>query len=59
MQTWSVGVLCYNEGETLEKVVAGVRLVLQQLTNTFEIVIVDDKIGVTLTEVIAQEKDYR
>ena len=24
-----------------------------------EIVIVDDKIGVTLTEVIAQEKDYR
>ncbi len=42
MQTWSVGVLCYNEGETLEKVVAGVRLVLQRLTDTFEILIVDD-----------------
>ena len=42
MQTWSVGVLCYNEAETLEKVVAHLRTVLQQLTDTFEIIIVDD-----------------
>ena len=42
MQTWSVGVLCYNEVETLAKVVADVRHVLQQLTDTFEILVVDD-----------------
>jgi len=42
MQTWSVGVLCYNEAETLAKVVADVRDVLLQLTDTFEILVVDD-----------------
>lgn len=42
MQTWSVGVLCYNEAETLDKVVTDLRTVLQQLTDTFEIIIVDD-----------------
>jgi glycosyltransferase involved in cell wall biosynthesis len=42
MQTWSVGILCYNEGESLEKVVDGLRAVLQKLTNTYEIIIVDD-----------------
>ncbi len=42
MQTWSVGILCYNESRTLEPLVAQLRDVLQQLTNTFEIIIVDD-----------------
>jgi dolichol-phosphate mannosyltransferase len=42
MQTWSVGILCYNESKTLEPLVAQLRNVLQQLTNTFEIIIVDD-----------------
>ncbi len=42
MQTWSVGILCYNESKTLEPLVAQLRDVLQQLTNTFEIIIVDD-----------------
>ncbi len=42
MQTWSVGVLCYNEAETLAKVVEDLRDVLMQLTNTFEILVVDD-----------------
>ena len=42
MQTWSVGILCYNEAETLEPLVAKLRHVLQQLTKTFEIIIVDD-----------------
>ena len=42
MQTWSVGVLSYNEAETLDKVVTDLRNVLKQLTDTFEIIIVDD-----------------
>ena len=42
MQTWSVGILCYNEVETLEPLVDKLRNVLQQLTSTFEIIIVDD-----------------
>lgn len=42
MQTWSVGVLCYNEAETLDKVVTELRDVLLQVTNTFEIIIIDD-----------------
>jgi glycosyltransferase involved in cell wall biosynthesis len=42
MQTWSVGVLCYNEGGSLEQVVVRLLEVMQQITNTFEIVIVDD-----------------
>ncbi len=42
MQTWSVGVLCYNEAGSLEQVVRQLREVMQKITNTFEIVIVDD-----------------
>jgi dolichol-phosphate mannosyltransferase len=42
MQTWSVGILCYNESGTLDTLVVQLRDVLQQLTNTFEIIIVDD-----------------
>ncbi len=42
MQTWSVGVLCYNEAGSLEQVVAQLREVMQKITNTFEIIIVDD-----------------
>jgi len=42
MQTWSVGILCYNEAQTLETLVAQLRQVLQQITTTFEIIIVDD-----------------
>ncbi|MES2702312.1 MAG: glycosyltransferase family 2 protein [Bacteroidota bacterium] len=42
MQTWSVGILCYNEAGSLEAVTVQLRDVLQKITNTFEIVIVDD-----------------
>ncbi len=42
MQTWSVGVLCYNEAGSLEHVVAHLREVMQKITSTFEIIIVDD-----------------
>jgi len=42
MQSWSVGILCYNEAQTLEPLVEQLRGVLQQLTDTYEIVIVDD-----------------
>lgn len=42
MQTWSVGVLCYNEAGSLEQVVTQLRDVMQKITNTFEIIIVDD-----------------
>ena len=42
MQTWSVGVLCYNEAGCLEQVVIHLREVMQKITNTFEIIIVDD-----------------
>jgi dolichol-phosphate mannosyltransferase len=42
MQSWSVGVLCYNEAGSLEIVVTHLREVMQKITNTFEIVIVDD-----------------
>lgn len=43
MQTWSVGILCYNEAGTLEKVTTDLLHVLRQLSNTFEILIVDDR----------------
>jgi glycosyltransferase involved in cell wall biosynthesis len=42
MQTWSVGILCYNEAYTIEKVVLDTYRVLQQMTNTFEVIVVDD-----------------
>lgn len=42
MQTWSVGVLCYNEAGSLERVVAQLHEVMKKITNTFEIIIVDD-----------------
>ena len=42
MQTWSIGVLCYNEAGTLPGVVSQLLDVLPQLTNTFEVIIVDD-----------------
>ncbi len=43
MQTWSVGILCYNEAGTLEKVTTDLLNVLKQLSSTFEIIIVDDR----------------
>jgi glycosyltransferase involved in cell wall biosynthesis len=43
MQTWSVGILCYNEAGTLEKVTTDLIDVLRQLSNTFEVIIVDDR----------------
>lgn len=42
MQTWSIGVLCYNEARTLPAVVRQLLEVLRQLTDTFEVIIVDD-----------------
>jgi len=42
MQNWSVGVMCYNEAGCIEPVVVQLREVMQQITDTFEIVIVDD-----------------
>lgn len=42
MQTWSVGILCYNEVNTIERVVLYARSVLQKATDTFEIIVVDD-----------------
>jgi len=42
MQSWSVGILCYNEAETIASLTDKLRNVLSQLTDTFEIIIVDD-----------------
>ncbi len=42
MQTWSVGVLCYNEAGTLHGLVEKLIQVMCKLTNTFEVIIVDD-----------------
>lgn len=42
MQTWSVGVLCYNEAGALAGVVGQLLEVLRHLTDTFEIIIADD-----------------
>jgi glycosyltransferase involved in cell wall biosynthesis len=42
MQTWSVGVLCYNEAGCLEQVVIQLREVMQKITGTFEVIVVDD-----------------
>lgn len=42
MQTWSVGVLCYNEAGSLDEVVTQLRDVMHRISNTFEIIIVDD-----------------
>jgi len=42
MQSWSVGILCYNEGPTIERVVLETYEVLKQMTDTFEIIVVDD-----------------
>lgn len=42
MQTWSVGVMCYNEAGTLAGVVRQLLDVLRQLTSICEVIIVDD-----------------
>ena len=42
MQTWSIGVLCYNEAGSLAGVISQLLEVVRQLTHTFEIIIVDD-----------------
>jgi glycosyltransferase involved in cell wall biosynthesis len=41
-QTWSVGVACYNEEVTIEKVVEDALAVLEEITDQYEIIIVDD-----------------
>lgn len=42
MQSWSVGILCYNEAETIGPIVMQTREVLQKMTDTYEIFIIDD-----------------
>ncbi len=41
-QTWSVGIACYNEEGTIEKVVENAHEVLNQISREYEIIIVDD-----------------
>lgn len=41
-QSWSIGVLCYNEAGTLRQVVTEACARLKELTDDFEIIIVDD-----------------
>jgi glycosyltransferase involved in cell wall biosynthesis len=42
MQSWTVGILCYNEAGTIEKVFLDTISVLKRMTTDFEIIIVDD-----------------
>jgi glycosyltransferase involved in cell wall biosynthesis len=42
MQSWSVAVLCFNEVHTIEKVVLDLRDVLRKMTDTFEILVIED-----------------
>lgn len=41
-QTWSVGIACYNEEETIERVVEELQEVLNKISKENEIIIVDD-----------------
>ena len=41
-QSWSVGVTCYNEEATIEKVVRKLQEVLPKIASNFEIIIVED-----------------
>lgn len=59
MQSWTVGILCYNEAGTIEKVFLETLSVLQSMTNDFEIIIVDDASGDGSIEIINElVKDY-
>lgn len=42
MQSWTVGILCYNEAGTIEKVFLDTISILKRMTTDFEIIIVDD-----------------
>jgi glycosyltransferase involved in cell wall biosynthesis len=42
MQSWTVGILCFNEAGTIADVHAKVKTVLTQLCDVFEIILVDD-----------------
>lgn len=42
MQTWSVGILCYNEAGSLEPLVVKLIEVLRRICTTYEVIIVDD-----------------
>lgn len=41
-QSWSIGVLCFNEAGTLRKVVTEAHALMRELAADFEIVVVDD-----------------
>lgn len=41
-QSWSVGILCYNEAGTIVPVVEETLRVLQQISDTHEVIVVDD-----------------
>ena len=41
-QSWTIGILCYNEAGTIRTVVERALAVLRQMTSSFEILVVDD-----------------
>lgn len=41
-QSFTVGVMCYNEAGTIEKVIEEAKAVLQKITGDFEILVIDD-----------------
>jgi glycosyltransferase involved in cell wall biosynthesis len=59
MQSWSVGILCLNEVHTIKPIVQRLRGILAQMTDTYEIIIVDDGSTDGTGEVALElEKEY-
>lgn len=42
MQSWSIGILCFNESGTIEQVYEDAKAVCHKLTTKYEIILVDD-----------------
>ena len=42
MQSWTIGLLCYNEEESIEKVLDTCFDILSKMTNDFEVLVIND-----------------
>jgi glycosyltransferase involved in cell wall biosynthesis len=42
MQSWTIGLLCYNEEESIEKVLDICYEVLPKMTDNFEVLVIND-----------------
>ncbi len=57
MQSWSLGIICFNEKETIKHVFEDAKALLEKMTDDFEIIMVDDASTDGSTEIIKSIAD--